>query len=269
MMIYTFPKLPMIVFLTLALLAASAFSQASSEVAVFSHTPHQGSPCVPLKTGIVRESDFDTVKNNRNCPGEKLPTVDFAKHTLIFYTVRGDCFMRVSLRSVTRNNEKKTLRVELDNLWGRCRAGGAASGFIAVDKIPDDFELEFIENKIDGKDSGQLRLSNERIEMSGIDLKGCMNPVFGRNEIVLKSAEDYLKYARNNTAPENCTKRISSLDFDKFIYAGVIVRSGYCGTPLGLRHWAFKDKNENTVVIRIRYTDPKGSVCRALSRYEL
>lgn len=67
---------------------------------------------------------------------------DFNTQTLIGYRVSGDCFMRVSVK-VFRNDHRKKYKVEITNYWGRCRAGGSFEGWLTIDKIPADYNLEF------------------------------------------------------------------------------------------------------------------------------
>ncbi len=237
--------------------------------------------CYSTKNLIVTKQEFEKLLDNKKCSPLKLLEVDFSKHTLINYQVGGDCFMRVK-QKVFRNEKTKTYNVQVKNYWGRCRAGSLYQGWIVINKIPEDYKVELKELKLDTtrekeNDSFisvlQTPISNkppitEYIKSEQVDLKGCIQ-MYRQKQFVIKTKEDYLKKIRKDAQMPNCVKNAENLDFDKFSYIGMQIRSGYCRYPKGLKHKIIQNNSKKEYVLDVSYIDPGIEKCRALSRYDL
>ncbi|MEZ5347439.1 MAG: hypothetical protein R2681_18045 [Pyrinomonadaceae bacterium] len=257
----------LLLILFVLVLAGNTFSQSARELPFVNRMLPKNLSCRLLKTGVVSEADLKNVRERKRCELGEYLSVDFQKQTLILYRLGGDCHMRLDIKGIFREDEKKTVTVEIDNIWGGCRAGGWIDGFLVTEKIPDNYKVEINENLIDDRNYLQRNLLRSKIETSEIDLKGCIQ-MFNPKEFRIRSAEEYLKLIRKDAQQAACEKLVGSLDFEKYSYAGVLLRSGYCRVPVGLRHWGINDLRKGKFIINVRYTKPEVT-CRALSRYEL
>lgn len=226
---------------------------------------------------VYDEESLKKIASNKDCSAVNLLKVDFNKQSLIGYRVGGDCFMRADSK-VFRNERTKTYQVKIFNHWGGCRAGGSFVGWAVVDKIPDDYKVEFsvilverwtdnidkfiLDNALPTKDNHQVLVSRE------IDLKGCIHTHSGK-QFIIKDEATYLKTIRNDGSRDHCLKNLEKIDFEKNSLLGLEINSGYCRRPIGLEFQVLKDETTKEYQFNIDYTDPKGSVCRALSQYDL
>jgi hypothetical protein len=108
----------------------------------------------------------------------------------------------------------------------------------------------------------------ESLKIREINLKGCIQTIF-KKQFVITTESDYLKTVRNDASRDYCLKNIEKIDFEKEALLGININSGYCRRPTGLNFQILKDLNAKEYQFNISYTDPKGSVCRALSQYDL
>src|ERR1044072_8140091 len=70
--------------------------------------------------------------------------VDLKNETLIGWQAGGDCQMIVET-NLYRDDQKKLFTFLIKNRGGGCRAGGWREGLLTTPKIPDDYNLQFIE----------------------------------------------------------------------------------------------------------------------------
>lgn len=211
----------------------------------------------------------------KDCSIANVLKVDFAKEDLLGYRVGGDCFITAEAK-VFRNDAKKNYEVRIFNYWGGCRAGGSFVGWLVIDKIPKDYNLEFKEILVEERNKKGLILSGlsqetkplEVLQSREIDLKGCIQTIF-KKDFFINDEATYLKTIRNDASRNFCLKEIEKIDFAKNNLLGVEINSGYCQRPQGLKFNVLKDEKTKEIIFEIVYDDPKGSVCRALSQYDL
>lgn len=93
--------------------------------------------------------------------------------------------------------------------------------------------------------------------------------MFGQEKFIIKNERDFQTAIRNDASRNYCLANLEKIDFDKNSLLGININSGYCRKPAGLEHEVIKDENNNKYIFKIRFIDPQGSVCRALSSYDL
>lgn len=108
----------------------------------------------------------------------------------------------------------------------------------------------------------------EPLKIREIDLKGCIQTIFDK-QFIITTETDYLKKIRNDAGRDYCLKNLEKIDFEKESLLGIEVNSGYCRRPIGLEFQVLKNNKLKEYQFSINYTDPKESVCRALSQYDL
>lgn len=112
------------------------------------------------------------------------------------------------------------------------------------------------------------KASPEILETRQIDLKDCIQ-TYRRDRFVIKDNEAYLKAIRDDASRERCLKTIEKIDFDRHTLLGIEINSGYCRYPDGLQYQTVKDTEKKQYLLDISYIDPRNSVCRAYSQYDL
>ena len=225
---------------------------------------------------VYETESFKKLMADEECSMARILKVDLTKQSLIGYRVGGDCFMRADSK-VFRSDLTKTYQVQIFNYWGGCRAGGTYVGWLVIDKIPDDYKVEFSKILVE-KLRGNLDKLNENslsnqpslqtLESRQIDLKGCIQTYFNK-QFIIKDEATYLKSIRNDASRPGCLKDVEKIDFEKNSLLGIEINSGYCRHPVGLEFQVIKDEKSKEYLFNISYEDPKGSTCRALSQYDL
>lgn len=235
--------------------------------------------CLMGEGGIFDEARLKPLLERKECAEEmKNLEVDFAKHTLIGYRAGGDCHMRLMTKVFRSDTEKKYLLV-INNIYGGCRAGGSRSGWIVLDKIPDDYKFEMKEVRVDrihGINAGDGDFffpkpsSNIRpilIESREIDVLGCL-PLDGQSQWILIK-DEFLQTALENKS-RTCKEMFKNLaiDFDKYTLAGYNVASGHCSRPPDLAQQVFDDAGEKRYLMEISFTSRAGS-CHVLQYHPI
>ncbi|MBC8028905.1 MAG: hypothetical protein H7Z16_02245 [Pyrinomonadaceae bacterium] len=82
------------------------------------------------------------------CAFLKRLKVDFSKHSLLNYRVNGDCFIRATAK-VTRNEIVKKYTLWITRIYGGCRAAGTFEGWLVVDKLLPDYDVEAVVSERD------------------------------------------------------------------------------------------------------------------------
>ncbi len=106
------------------------------------------------------------------------------------------------------------------------------------------------------------------LETRRFEMKGCIQTYFDK-QFVIKDDAAYLKAIRNDASRERCLQDLEKIDFGKHTLFGIEINSGYCDYPLGLKYQVLKTEEKKQYLLNITYLDPRGSVCRALSQYDL
>jgi len=106
------------------------------------------------------------------------------------------------------------------------------------------------------------------LETRAFEMKGCIQTIYTK-QFVITDSESYLKSIRNDASRAACLKNLEKIDFDKHTLLGIDINSGYCGVPVGLKYQTVKDEAKKQYLLTISYIDPRGSVCRAMSQYDL
>ena len=250
-------------------------------------TPLRGLPgifnygeCYMRENGIVDEAGLKPLLGRKACAEElRSLDIDFAKHTLIAWSARSDCHMRVRTRVFRSEIEKKYL-VIINNIYGGCRAAGFRSGWIILDKIPAGYSLEMKEVRVDrihginadGADfyfpKPPSKIKPVLIESREVDVQGCL-PLQQQSQWILVK-DEFLQTALEDKSRE-CKRLFKTLaiDFDKYTLAGYNVNTGHCSRPAGLQHKVFDDAGERRYVMEIGYTHPRSGYCHVLTYHPI
>lgn len=248
-------------------------AQANDEVLVPTLKKSEGrlTNCFTAENGIIDKAAWNKILAGKDCSLlAKTLDIDFEKQTLIAYRVRGDCFVRGDA-AVFRVDREKIFRVKVRNIWGGCRAGGSFQGWLLIDKIPNDYKLEFTETRV--KDAYTTWRSEDvspfpaRLETRAFDMKGCIQTIYTK-QFVIRDNDAFLKTIRADASRDFCLKNLEKIDFSKHTLLGIEINSGYCRTPAGLEHKAVRDETKKQYIVEISWLGPNG-VCRALSQYDL
>lgn len=235
--------------------------------------------CRARETAVIDEENFKKIVADENCSNlERELKVDFTKHTLVAFHVRGDCFVRASAKVFRRDTTKKYI-VRIRNIPGGCRAAGSYQGWLVIEKIPAGYAVRFSETRADGRNEsgdGEFSFPGEEnesaaaqtLETRAIDLKGCIQTIYTK-QFIIKDNDAYLETMRGDASRESCLKKVEKIDFNKHSLLGIQINSGYCRVPLGLQYQTVKDEAKKQYLLSISYLDPQGAVCRALSQYDL
>lgn len=230
------------------------------------------SDCWIREDGIYDEAKLKPLLADKECAESvKAMKIDFAKQTLVGWSAGSDCHMRVHIKVLRSEAEKKYL-VVINNIYGGCRAGGSRSGWIVLDKIPADHTLEVKEVRVDrihgihadGKDfyfpQPPPVSTPVLIESRQIDVKNCL-PLERQSQWVLIK-EEFLQTALEGKGPE-CKEHFKNLaiDFDKYTLAGYNINSGDCHRPADLTQKAFSDDGLKRYVMEISYSRPRYGSC--------
>ena len=220
-----------------------------------------------LNNAVLDKKAFIKLKADTECAKILPEEIDFLHSTLVTYGVHGDCKMSVS-SEVLLDRSKKQYVIHLSNYWGRCRAGGAYSGWMLLDKIPDVHTVKFKETKIERQPYGTITRSAVTVISSEISLNGCVQLGLGKQKFI-SSADEYLSTIRKDAQKESCQSNATNLDFEQFAYIGISLNSGYCRRPAGLSFKIKEYGGSGKYVLDLSYRDPMGQTCRALSKYDL
>lgn len=122
--------------------------------------------CTPSRNAHVSSVELARLWSHERCAELEKPQLDFSKESLISYHAGGDCHMRLMIDVLVDHSAKEYL-VEIVNIWGRCRAGGGRRGWLVIDKVPNDYFVEFREIQIGehlfSKDPEVLKIKSERL----------------------------------------------------------------------------------------------------------
>jgi hypothetical protein len=240
--------------------------------------------CLQINTMVYNEESLKALLAFDQCAKTlKADQFDLKKQTIIGYSVGGDCHMRLE-NKLYRDDAKKMFTLVSKNIWGGCRAGGWRHGLVTIDKISADYRVKFVEYLVEDDDWRDIREHSDSgavwtpdgIAVSKpyafytreVDLKGCIQLIM-KKELVIRTNEEFLKAIRTDAGRDRCLKDIEKIDFTQYSLMGTNLNTGYCDHPTGLQPKAFSDSVKKQVILQISYIDPKGSVCRAVSSYDL
>jgi hypothetical protein len=244
-----------------------------TEIRVLNEVHSHNWECVQRENSVVSKEDFWKILADARCTNlRKTLEVDFEKQTLISFNVRGDCFVS-AVAKIFRSDAEKKYTVKIRKRWGGCRAAGSYQRWLVIEKIPNDYRVEFSEaetkySEWNETDVTRFINSQEKLETAEIDLKGCIQTIY-KTQFVIKDEAAYLKTIRNDASRDFCLKNVEKIDFGKHTLAGIGINSGYCDIPAGLEYKVAKDTEKKQYLLDISYIDPRDSVCRALSQYDL
>lgn len=244
------------------------------EVPLLNEVHSRNWECVQRENSVVSKEVFRKILADARCANlRKTLEVDFEKQTLISFSVRGDCFVSADAK-IFRSDAEKKYTVKIRKRDGGCRAAGSYQNWLVIEKIPADYKVGFDEMIVkeyagwNEKDVFPFVMSRETLAAKQIDLKGCIQTIFTK-QFVIKDEAAYLKTIRNDASRDFCLKNLEKIDFGKRSLVGIDINSGYCGIPAGLKYKVVKDSEKKQYLLDISYDDPKYSVCRAVSQYDL
>lgn len=192
--------------------------------------------------------------------------VDHKTQTLIGYSARGDCHMRLHTKIFRSDADKKYLMV-INNIYGGCRAGGSRNGWMMIDKIPEGYGLSIREVRVDrihgvnadGQDfyfpKQPSGIKPELLDSREIDVKGCL-PLDRQSQWILNKNE-FLQSVLEDKSSE-CKELFAALaiDFDKYTLAGYNANTGDCTRPPSLSQKLYKDFDEKRYRMEISFDKP-------------
>lgn len=121
--------------------------------------------CTPSDNAVVTSPELDNLWSHERCAEFEKPGADLSKESLLSYRVGGDCHMRLLIDVLVDRAAGKYL-VEIVNIWGGCRAGGRRAGWLVIDKVPENFSVEFREIHIGerefSKDPEVLKIKSKK-----------------------------------------------------------------------------------------------------------
>lgn len=118
--------------------------------------------CLQINTMVYNDESLKKLLAFEQCAKTlKADQFDLKKQTVIGYSVGGDCHMRLENR-LYRDDAKKMFTLVFKNVWGGCRAGGWRYGLIAIDKIPADYRVKFVEYLVEDDDWRDIREAYDR-----------------------------------------------------------------------------------------------------------
>lgn len=275
------------VFTCYLFLTVSSFAQPVGYVEIPSETSafQRSIGCVQLKDGSYELDAIKKLSSFESCRKD-LPSVDLdlESRTLFRWSAGSDCNMRVKLK-VFRVDAEKKYKVIINNIYGGCRAGGRRSGWVTFEKLPQGYSVEMVEVRIDRIHSGDRddafkfpspppTVHRERIDVSEIDLKGCL-PMSGQSQWVINS-ETVLTAALNESTERlrcNDHLRYLGLDLKKAVLVGYSFASGHCERPPGLSFEATSETSDdpraNRYVVNAHFDSAVNAPCPTWKTYNV
>jgi|SRR5450432_455009 len=95
---------------------------------------------------IVDQESFKKLREAECFSFLKKLDVDFSKHSLIAYRIRGDCMVHGSIK-ITRNDTLKKYTFVVTKYYGGCRAAGSSQGIVVIEKLRPDYAIENVEKE--------------------------------------------------------------------------------------------------------------------------
>lgn len=246
--------------------------------AVIQETPNG---CRP-ETGIYDQPKLDALKQKPYCGDlfEGSP-VDAQARSLAYYSVSSDCHMRVALK-VFRVDAEKKYKLIINNIYGGCRASGSRKGWIEFEKLPDGYEFEMIEIRVDRDRPGDAKefvyprppsvITQEDLPIREISVNNCFE-LTGQSQWIIQNKQillDGLKYKPNE---KECSAAVAGfdVDFEKETLVGYSFASGHCNRPPELTFSSTKETSnypdENRVVIKATYERAEVGACKVWTTY--
>lgn len=264
-----------LVFLSTALSVYAQPQTSEIAVRVLRETGKKDFYCA-TDSGLVTKAAFEKLTSDKQCADLKTSlNVDFEEESLIGFHARSDCHMQASAK-VFRNDEAKKYIVKVDVKYGGCRAAGSYQGWLVVEKLKPDYAVEFTERNLKKiyeewveKDVTYFpaKPSAEKVEITKIDLKGCIQTNF-INEFVIKTQYEYLKSLRKDASNYWCLQNLTPIDFEKHSLLGIGMTTDYCSIPHGLEYKLRKDTENKQYLFSVSYLKAE-ALCRRLGHYDL
>lgn len=106
------------------------------------------------------------------------------------------------------------------------------------------------------------------VEQEG--LRDCIHLSLKETKII-DSPDQLLNSIRNDASRDRCLEKAAEPGIDLYsnTLIGVSISSGYCRRPPGLTYDLETDYAKSTATLKIMYSDPRGGLCAALSRYDV
>ena len=233
---------------------------------------HSAQGCYFIESGSYDEAKLMPLLARKECAESiKALNVDFARHTLIAFSARGDCHMQVATKVFRSDTEKKYLLI-INSIYGGCRAAGSREGWIVIDKMPSGYTLEVKEVLVDNARGPEVSgfqfpvekrpsgIKPEILESRELDVMGCL-PLEHQSQWVLIKNE-FLQTALEGKGSQ-CAEYFKNLaiDFNSYTLVGYNVNTGHCQRP-SLELTVVKDFDEKSYTLKISYTPPRYGSCQ-------
>lgn len=238
-----------------------------------------GTDCYLRDDGVYDEEKLKPLLVRSSCAESiRALKVDHKTQTLIGYSARGDCHMRLRAKIFRSDTDKKYLLV-INNIYGGCRAGGSRDAWMVIDKIPEGYELnirEVLVDRIHGVNAdGQdfyfpkqpSGIKPELLESREIDVKGCL-PLDRQSQWILMKDESLQRALEGKSSECKALFAALAIDFAKYTLAGYNVSTGDCSRPLSLSQKVYKDFDEKRYRMEISYDKPVAG-CEQLTWHAL
>lgn len=272
----------MIATLMVALLSSIANAQPAgyTEVSSFQSAPSRKLGCYQLKEGVIDAAKLAELRKIPNCVEHIPEFTNAGDQTLVYYSVGSDCHMKVVVK-VFRVDLEKKYKVIINNIYGGCRAGGHRSGWVAFEKLPEDYQVEVKEVRVDrlhyGDDDTQFTFpkppttkSQTPVSIREVDLGECLI-MTGQSQWILANREALDKALSDEKA--QCRENVDrlGLDLSKEALVGYSFQSGYCHRPIGLEfsaiHESSSDPKEDRLMIKAQYREVGDAYCKIWTTY--
>lgn len=233
-------------------------------------------------TGLYDSAKLAAAKVKQNC--EYLladSNVDAQSRSLVYYTARSDCHMRVVIK-VFRVDAEKKYKLIINNIYGGCRASGSRSGWVEFEKLMSGYDFEMIEVGVDRihdtvpegfvfprPPSIWVR---EDLPIREISINDCLE-LPGQSQWIIQSEETILRALEYKPNQKECAAAVKTFDvnFGTEILVGYSFASGHCGRPPGLKFSLTKETSsyakENRLLVEANYEKAETDSCKVWTTY--
>ncbi len=117
--------------------------------------------------------------------------------------------------------------------------------------------------------SAQVQTGRSALGLRELKLEGCVQ-LIEQDSHVIRSGDELSAAIRKDRSRDHCLSLSETLEinFATEMLVGINVNSGYCRRPPGLSSKFEYDIVNSRALITVRFNDPEGSTCAALSRYD-
>ena len=268
------PRFFAILFILLSFFAVKA-QENQTEIKPLREVGQKGFGCY-FDNGVMSEEEYEKIRADKDCGNLRSLEVDFESESLLGFSAHGDCYLQVKAK-VFKDEKAKKYTVEVEKVYGGCRAAGNFQGLLVVEKIPSNYSVEYLEKREDEKNKKDVKevykkwIDNDvsyfvgKSDYKTIDLKNCIQS----KQFVIRNQTEFLSSIRPDASRDWCVENLPKIDFEEDLLIGIELQTDYCYRPKGLEYQIERDEKNKQLFFNISYDDPQGRVCRRLGFYDL